>query len=66
MPEIKIIVKFTIGQIVYLRCDHEQRPRMVTSYSVDESSVMYMLSGSDGASPHYAIEIDTEKNILMN
>lgn len=62
--KIKIELDFDIGQIVYLKTDAEQLERMVVEIRLLPGGVaIYSLSCIDTVSEHYAIEIDSEKDI---
>ena len=57
--------KFNISEIVYLRTDVDQSPRVVCSISVYPTELVYNLSCGTVQSGHYGFEISTEKNLLM-
>ena len=48
---------YSFGQIVYLKTDPEQMPRMVVSIWLRPSGNMYELGQGAGSSDHYEIEI---------
>ena len=50
-------VKYSIGQIVYLKTDEDQSPRMVTGIHLRPGSAAYSLSYGTSESTHYEIEI---------
>ena len=54
--------KYTHGDVVYLRTDPDQLPRMVTSISIYPSGVTYNLSHCVANSDHYEMEITSEPN----
>ena len=60
-----INTKFTIGQIVFLKTDTDQKPRIVLGIAVYPTTLKYILGQGDDDSVHYDIEISTEKNILI-
>lgn len=56
----------SLGQIVYLKTDPEQRERIVTGITQRPGTILYHLSVADFESVHYEIEITTEKDILKS
>lgn len=58
--------KFSFGQIVYLKTDKDQLPRMVTKMQVNSNmSVIYELSCGTQDTWHFAIEIAEERDTLL-
>ena len=56
--------KFEIGQIVYLKTDKEQLPRMITGLSCrGGEGISYWLGCGDKETNHFDIEISAEKNV---
>jgi hypothetical protein len=55
---------FFIKDVVYLRTDKEQCPRIVTGITIREGSVTYGLSHGAAESWHYGFEITKEENLL--
>jgi hypothetical protein len=51
------ITTYTFGQIVYLKTDPEQLPRMVISIRLLVTGNMYELGQGPTSSDHYEIEI---------
>jgi hypothetical protein len=56
-----LILEFEEGDIVYLKTDPEQLPRMVTAYKVRGGVVTYELSLGEACSWHQGVEISYEK-----
>ena len=57
---------FFFGQVVYLRTDEEQRPRMITHYKTDiHGGDFYGLSCGVDFSWHFPEEISTTKNFTL-
>lgn len=57
---------FAIGQIVYLKTDLEQYPRMVYAYMVySEDHIIYKIAQGTNISDHYEFELSEDKNILL-
>ena len=54
--------KFTHEQIVYLKTDSEQMPRMIKSFQVYKSKIVYQLVCGVTDSWHDDFEISTESN----
>ena len=62
---MQINPKFNIGQVVYLKTDPEQLPRIVISILIGaDSLIQYRLMCGTEESLHYAIEIDAEKDVI--
>jgi len=59
-----IDVKYKIGDVVFLKTDVEQRPRMIYGYVVYATSLLYKLTQADITSEHYEFEIASEINML--
>ena len=59
---ITIDNKFEIGDILYLRTDPNQLPRMVVAFSVDHRDTMYEVACGVENSKHYSFELSVEKN----
>lgn len=58
--------KFSIGEIVYLVTDDEQKPRIVTYIKIKPGgSVSYELTNGAFCSEHYEFELSAEENIEM-
>lgn len=58
--------KFEIGQMVYLKTEEEQLPRIITCIIVDMGSVMYELINCTTTSCHYEFELSLERNQILN
>lgn len=60
-------VDLSIEDIVYLKTDIDQKPRIVVSFLIDNSGTpMYGVMQETYKSFHYGIELSTEKDILMS
>jgi hypothetical protein len=58
-------IEFKFGEIVYLKTDDDQRARMVTGLSLrPDRAITYGLTLGTNETWHYAIEIDTERDIV--
>lgn len=57
--------KFEFGQIVYLKTDINQSPRIVTSFKVTPDGIVYCLQSGTVETWHYSLEISEEKDILV-
>jgi hypothetical protein len=58
-------ISFSIGQIVYLKTDNEQNPRMVVGINIrPNNQVIYILNHGTDDSGHYDIEISEERDII--
>lgn len=59
--------KFNMGDIVYLKTDVDQKPRMVTGYKIKPNSeLLYCLSCAEDETMHYLMEITIEKDLLVS
>ena len=56
---------FDIGQVVYLKTDVDQKPRIVTRFSVTKECTLYILACGTEETTHYDIEISETKNIVL-
>lgn len=52
--------KFKIEAIVYLITDVEQKPRMVTGYTVRKDGMLYILASGSSESDHSDFEISDQ------
>lgn len=57
--------KYEKGEVVYLKTDKDQLPRMVYGFEVNGSDVLYKLVCGTLSSAHYDFEISIEKDVLM-
>jgi hypothetical protein len=57
--------KFQIGQIVYLKTDTEQLPRIVTGILFRSKHCIYYLSQAINETRHYDYEISVEVNEII-
>lgn len=56
--------KFDFGQIVYLKTDKEQLPRIVTSMILTKCEIIYEVYAGAVYSKHYDFEISETADIL--
>jgi len=56
--------KFNIKQVVYLKTDKEQQPRIVFAFVVDNYGLLYKLCCGASTSEHYDFEISETENVL--
>lgn len=58
--------KYGMGEIVYLKTDDDNRPRIITKVNFNvNGNIWYCLAYKESESWHYDIEISTEKNQFM-
>ena len=57
--------KHDYGDVVYLRTDIDQLPRLITGVLMRPNYVQYELSQETVASWHQEIEISTERDVVM-
>lgn len=58
--------KIKMGDIVYLKTDLEQRPRIVIKYEVSPGGIYYQLGCVEVQSWHYEIEFTDTKEYFTN
>ncbi|WP_353159331.1 hypothetical protein [Myroides odoratus] len=61
---IVVSIEFEIKQVVYLRTDMEQLPRLVSDIIVGDKEVHYGLKQGTNYEIHQAFEIVTEKIVM--
>lgn len=54
---------FNIEDIVYLKHDIEQKPRIVYAITISKTELMYELISGTEVSTHYGFELSTDKII---
>ena len=57
--------KYEFGQIVYIKTDQDQKPRMVTSINVRPGYIEYQLNLGTDWSWHPEYAISEEKDVLI-
>lgn len=58
---------FSLKQVVYLKTDKDQSPRLVTAVMVcADGGILYELTCCTGSSKHYDFEISEEKDVLAD
>ena len=60
---MKIENDFSIEDIVYLKHDVEQKPRMIYAITITKTEIMYELISGTEISTHYGFELSNEKII---
>lgn len=60
----KIITDYSIGNLVYLKTDPEQKERIVIEITISEGSISYNLACGVNSSWHFSCEIAEEKDEL--
>lgn len=58
--------QFELWDCVYLKTDCDQKQRIVTGIIIEESGIQYRVAEGSNTSWHYAKEITTEKNVIIN
>jgi hypothetical protein len=58
--------KYDLKQVVYLRTDTDQLPRIVTGIQIRPNLLIYNLACGTSESDHYDIEMSEEKNVLID
>lgn len=57
---------FDFGEIVFLKTDTEQKPRIITAIEIfKEGEYLYKCSSGSASSYHYDYELSTERDILL-
>lgn len=63
---MKINNEFNFGDIVYLRTDMNQSPRMVVAFEVyAEGEMLYKVSSGTLTSYHYAMELSKDRDMTI-
>jgi len=62
---MKIETKYSIGQVVFLATDTDQKERLITGITIRPNSVIYILACGIDESTHYDIEFALEKNYII-
>lgn len=57
--------KYNIGQVVYLRTDDEQLPRIIAGIIIRYSGMIYCLACGTTETNHYDFEFSITKNTLI-
>lgn len=57
--------KFEMGELVYLKTDPDQLPRLVTGYTIRPNSIIYYISSGEMETSHYDIEITVEQSFMI-
>lgn len=57
--------EYTFGDIVYLRTDPDQFPRIITKVGFDPTGIVYELTFTTQVTQHYQIEFTREVNITF-
>jgi len=57
--------KFDFGQVVYIKTDQDQRPRIITGILVKPGYMEYQLNCGTDWSWHPDFAISDEKNVLL-
>lgn len=59
-------VEFEIEDIVFVKTDEKQLPRMVQGYLIYKNEIKYYLVLGEGSCYFYGFEISKEKSFLAN
>jgi hypothetical protein len=62
----EFIVKYKIGQLVYLRNDNQQIGRFVTGIIIRQTGISYGLSCNSDESWHYDFEISKTRDLVKS
>jgi hypothetical protein len=57
--------KFNFGDVVYLKTDNTQQPRIMTGMSVRATCITYELTCGVSTSWHWDFEISYEKDLVL-
>lgn len=58
--------KFDIGDIVYLKTDKDQSPRMITGFLVGPMALSYRVACGTVDAWQYGIELSKEKDVILS
>lgn len=59
-------VHFKIGQIVFIRTDPDQYPRMITGYKVGPYDILYIVSLVSLETHHFDFELSASKDVIKS
>jgi hypothetical protein len=59
---MKINNQFAIGDVVYLKTDTEQKPRIITAIKITQSNLSYEVTHCTYATWHYDFEMSQTKD----
>ena len=59
---MNINVDFNLGDLVFLKTDPDQKQRMITKISITPDGIYYNLNCGVEESPHYSIEITSDRD----
>lgn len=59
---MNIKTEFSLGDLVYLKTDTDQKQRMVTKISITPAGIYYDINCGVEDSSHYSLEMTTEKD----
>ena len=59
-----IVSDYSLGDIVYLKTDIDQKERIIVQMSIRPTGTMYELGCGENSSWHYEIEFGTSRDIL--
>lgn len=66
MHNLNVTVEYIYSDIVYLKTDPQQLPRMVTAIKLcADGGILYQLTAGTVYSDHYGIELSSEKDVLI-
>lgn len=57
--------QYYFGDVVYLKTDKDQTPRIVTQITLTPQGMLYQLSQESKCSNHYDFEMSATKDILL-
>ena len=57
--------KFSHGDVVYLKTDRDQLPRIVYCLKVFHNEILYEVTAGTITSAHYEFEMSKEANVLL-
>jgi hypothetical protein len=62
---ITVSVEFNIGEVLYLKTDKEQAPRILIGYQIYGNVVMYEVICINLISTHYTFELSRTKDVIL-
>ncbi len=65
MPQLLIESEYSLGQIVYLKTDTDQRPGIIIGICIRPGGLLYDIQRSTSSDWYYAIELSATKDILI-
>lgn len=60
----QIKISFDIEDLVYVKMDPEQQPRIITGFKISKYDILYEASDQFGANYYYDFELSKNKDVV--